>query len=112
MKAAPTSDLTPLGVTDFWELARQAKADVASGQTRASVEALISHLRHVIGSGLDVAAATDFVAVAFAREAFIGAIEAEQKEKGEAWVRRRRRDARPCAHGHEVPEGPRFSSSR
>jgi hypothetical protein len=65
------SSVFELGVTDFWELARQAKADVASGQTRASVEALISHLRYVVGNGLDVAAASDFVAVALAREAVL-----------------------------------------
>jgi hypothetical protein len=65
------SSVLDLGVTDFWELARQAKADVASGQTRASVEALISHLRHVVGNGLDVAAASDFMAVAFAHEALL-----------------------------------------
>ena len=44
-----------LGIRDFWELARKAKTDVASGQTRASVEALISHLRRVVGNELDVA---------------------------------------------------------
>jgi hypothetical protein len=60
-----------LGVNDFWELARQAKADVASGQIRASAEALISHLRHVVGNGLDVTAASDFMAVAFAHEAIL-----------------------------------------
>ena len=65
------SSVSDLAVTDFWELARQAKADVASGQTRASVEALISHLRHVVGNGLDVAAASDFMAVAFAHEAVV-----------------------------------------
>ena len=65
------SSVLDLGVTDFWELARQAKADVASGQTRASVEALISHLRRVVGNGLDVAAASDFMAVAFAHEALL-----------------------------------------
>jgi hypothetical protein len=65
------SSVSDLAVTDFWELARQAKADVASGQTRASVEARISHLRHVVGNGLDVAAASDFMAVAFAHEALL-----------------------------------------
>jgi hypothetical protein len=65
------SSVSDLAVTDFWELARQAKGDVASGQTRASVEALTSRLRHVVGSGLDVAAASDFAAVGFAREAML-----------------------------------------
>ena len=69
--SAPHRSVFDLGVTDFWELARQAKADVASGQTRAGVEALISHLRRVVGNGLDVAAASDFMAVAFAREALL-----------------------------------------
>src|ERR1700724_347568 len=63
------SSVLDLGVTDFWELARQAQADVASGQTRASVGALISHLRHVVGNGLDVAASSEFMAVVFAHEA-------------------------------------------
>ena len=65
------SSVFDLGVRDFWELARKAKTDVASGQTRASVEALISHLRRVVGNGLDVAAASDFMAVAFAHEAVV-----------------------------------------
>jgi Condensation domain len=65
------SSVLDLRITDFWELARQAKADVASGQTRASIEARISHLRHVVGNGLDVAAASDFMAGAFAHEAVV-----------------------------------------
>src|ERR1700730_12783204 len=42
----------------------------------------------------------------------IGRAEGEGRGLGPQRSPRRRRDARPCAHGHEVPEGPRFSSSR
>src|SRR5262249_27818607 len=44
-------------ITDFWELARRARADVCFGQTRTGIAALRSRLRHVVRNGLDVAAA-------------------------------------------------------
>jgi len=57
-----------VGATGFWDLARHAKAGVAAGQARESVAAAISAVRQTVGGGLDVAAGSEFAAVAFARE--------------------------------------------
>ncbi len=56
---------------DFWDLARDAKAGVAAGQTREGVAALISALQQVVGNGADIAVAAEFTATAFAHEAML-----------------------------------------
>jgi hypothetical protein len=66
ISAAPS--VFEVGATGFWDLARHAKAGVAAGQARESVEAVISALQQAVGSGPDVAAASEFAATAFARE--------------------------------------------
>ena len=65
------SSVCERGVGDFWELARRSKADIRAGQTRADIENLFADLRHVVGQGLDVAAAADFAATAFQHEAVL-----------------------------------------
>jgi hypothetical protein len=60
-----------VGATGFWDLARYAKASVATGQTRESVEAVISALQQAVSSGPGIAAASEFAAIAFAREGML-----------------------------------------
>ena len=55
----------------FWELARQAKAATAAGQTRGSVAALLSTVGGVVGKGAEIATVADFAANALAHEAML-----------------------------------------
>jgi non-ribosomal peptide synthetase component F len=57
-----------VGATGFWELARHAKASVAAGQARDSIEARMSRIQQAVGGGPDVAAAAEFASIAFARQ--------------------------------------------
>jgi hypothetical protein len=52
----------------FWELARNAKAAIAIGQTRDGVVALLSTIGEVVDKGAEIATAADFAAHAFAHE--------------------------------------------
>ena len=57
--------------TGFWELARNAKAATAIGQTRDSVVALLSTIGEVVGKGAEIATVADFAANALAHEAML-----------------------------------------
>jgi hypothetical protein len=59
------------GTEGFWNLARHAKQSVAAGQKRLGVEAVIGVLQHAVAGGPDVAAASEFAAIAFAREGMV-----------------------------------------
>jgi Condensation domain len=52
----------------FWELARNAKAAIAIGQTRDGVVALLSTIGEVVDKGAEIATAANFAAGAFAHE--------------------------------------------
>jgi len=54
--------------TGFWELARDAKAAVAVGQTRDAVLASLSAIGEIVGKGAEIATAANLAADAFARE--------------------------------------------
>jgi hypothetical protein len=69
ISAAPS--VFEVGASGFWELARHAKASVAAGQARESLEAVNSALQRAVGSGSDIAAAAEFAAIAFARQGMI-----------------------------------------
>ena len=71
MFVSAASSVCKRGFGDFWELARQFKADVRAGQMLANIEALFADLRHVVAQGLDVAAAAEFVATAFQHDAVL-----------------------------------------
>ena len=57
--------------TDFWEIARKVKADVAPGQSPPGVGALVSNIQQFIEGGPDVSDTANFAAVAFAAEAMV-----------------------------------------
>jgi hypothetical protein len=55
----------------FWELARDAKAAIAVGQTRDGVMASLSAMGEVVGKGAEIATAANFAANAFAHEGML-----------------------------------------
>jgi uncharacterized RmlC-like cupin family protein len=55
----------------FWELARDAKAAIAVGQTRDGVMASLSTMGEVFGKGAEIATAANFAADAFAHEGIL-----------------------------------------
>jgi hypothetical protein len=55
----------------FWELARDAKAAIAVGQTRDGVMASLSTMGEVVGKGAEIATAANFAANAFAHEGML-----------------------------------------
>lgn len=59
------------GAVGLWNSARHAKNSVAVGQGRPGVEALTLVLQQVVASRPDVAAASEFAAIAFAREGMV-----------------------------------------
>ena len=58
-------------ISEFWELARLARSGVNNAQAYDSVAAGYSGLQRVMDDGPDVAAASQFLAVAFARDAML-----------------------------------------
>jgi len=58
-------------VTDFWQLAREAKLALSAGQKRDAIAALLSAIEGVVGHGMEVAAAAEFAANALAHEAVL-----------------------------------------
>ena len=54
--------------TEFWNLARVARSDIAANQTREYVAAGLSAFRQVVGNGAEVATAAELGAQAFASE--------------------------------------------
>ena len=58
-------------ITGFWELARNAKIAIATGQTRDRVAALQKRLGEVVGKGAEVVVAAEFAATAFVHEAML-----------------------------------------
>jgi Condensation domain len=57
--------------TGFWELARDAKIAIASGQIYDGVAALLSTLGEVVGNGTEIATAAEFASAAFVHEAML-----------------------------------------
>ncbi|MBS0234661.1 MAG: hypothetical protein JSR99_14380 [Proteobacteria bacterium] len=57
--------------TDFWEVARKVKADIAPSQTSPGVRALVTQIGQFIEDGPSVSDAAGFSAVAFAAEAMV-----------------------------------------
>jgi hypothetical protein len=55
----------------FWNLARHAKAGVASGQTEQGIVTVVSALQQAVENRPDVAAVAEFVSQAFAHEAVL-----------------------------------------
>ena len=71
--------------TSFWDLACNAKADLATFQIRDGIVAGLSAIAGRVGDGIDVAGAADFAANAFAREALLtnlGVLPFDQRSPG------------------------------
>src|SRR4029078_10091124 len=66
-----TTNVIDRQATDFWELARDAKVAINTGQTREGVAALLDTLGGVVGGGAEVAVAAEFAAAAFVHEAML-----------------------------------------
>jgi hypothetical protein len=64
-------NLSELGATGFWDLARHGKASVASGQAQQGIAAVVSALQRAVADAPDVATASEFAATVFAREGLL-----------------------------------------
>jgi NRPS condensation-like uncharacterized protein len=57
--------------TDFWDIARDARIDVAANKTSEKIAAQLSEFRRAVGNGAEVATVAEFVAKVFASEVLL-----------------------------------------